>query len=137
MASFDLYNLVAVQGGLNIGAITTNTTTNGLIVDTQGSYSVMWAIHSGTITDGVYNVQIREGDMANLSDGTLTSADFIIGDVADARFVAADDNAVKKIGYAGKKRYVRLEIVSTAVTSGGTLSASALLGHPRHAPAAV
>ena len=137
MASFDLYNLVAVQGGLNIGAITTNTTTNGLIVDTQGSYSVMWAIHSGTITDGVYNVQIREGDMANLSDGTLTSADFIIGNVADARFVAADDNAVKKIGYAGKKRYVRLEIVSTAVTSGRTLSASALLGHPRHAPAAV
>lgn len=137
MASFDLYNLVAVEPGLNIGAISSDTTTNGAIIDTQGSYSVMWAIHSGTITDGVYNVQIREGDNSSLSDGTLTTADFIIGDVADARFVAADDNAVKKIGYAGKKRYVRLEIVSTSVTTGGTLSASALLGHPRHAPAAV
>lgn len=135
MADFDLFHLVEVRPGLNITAISTNTTTNGAIIDTQSYYAVMWSIQSGTLTDGTYTVQIRQGDESDLSDGTLTSADFLLGTIADASFAATDDNETKKIGYIGKKRYVRLEIVSASISSGGTLTSVAMLGYPRHAPA--
>lgn len=137
MASFDLYSLVAVERGLSVGAITSNTTTNGAWIDTKGSYAVMWSILSGTITDGVYTPVLFEADRDDFADAAQVAADFVIGSYADATFVAADDNVAKKIGYAGKKRYVQLRMVSTSVSSGGTLSASALVGMPRHAPAAV
>jgi hypothetical protein len=136
MANFDLYNLVDVQKGLSIGAITTNTTTSGDWIDTKGSYGVMWSILSGTITDGVYTANLQDADESDYSDAANVASDFVIGTYAGASYVAADDNTAKKIGYAGKKRYVRLQFVSTSVTTGGTLSATAQVGIPRHAPAA-
>jgi hypothetical protein len=136
MASFDLYNDITVTSGLNIGAISTNTTTSGPWIDTLGAYGLTYSILSGTITDGTYtpNLQESDSDAGSHSDASNVSTDFVIGTYADATFVAADDNTAKKLGYAGKKRYVRLQLVSTGVTTGGTLSASAIVGIPRHAP---
>lgn len=136
MASFDLYNLVDAQKGLSIGAITTNTTTSGDWIDTKGSYGVMWTILSGTLTDGVYTANLQDSDLADHSDAASVATDFVIGTYAGASYIATEDNTAKKIGYAGKKRYVRLQYVSTSVTSGGTLSATAQVGIPRHGPAA-
>lgn len=135
MASFDLYNEVAVSSGLNIGSISSNTTTNGNWIDTKGSYAVVYTLLSGTITDGTYTPNLQESDLADHSDAANVDTNFIIGTYANATFVAADDNTAKKLGYAGKKRYVRLQEVSTGVSSGGTLSSTAVLGIPRHAPA--
>lgn len=134
MASFDLYNDIDVRSGLNIGAIATNTTTSGAWIDTFGSYGVTYSILSGTITDGTYTPVLYEADEDNQSDAAPVDTNFVIGTYASATFVAADDNAAKKLGYVGKKRYVQLRIVSTSVSSGGTLSASAIVGIPRHAP---
>lgn len=136
MASHDLFHNVVTLPALNFQTISTNTTTVGAIIDTAAFYSLTFAIQSGTITDGAYAIKIEEGDAADLSDAVVVPADFILGSLAGAGFVAANDNAVHKVGYVGKKRYARLSVVSTSVTTGGAFGAIAILSDPRHAPAA-
>jgi len=136
MASRDIHNNLGAVVALNIGAISSNTTTNGAIVDTQGFEAVEFFIQSGTLTDGSYAPTVTEGNASDLSDGSATAAGDLLGTLAGATFAATDDNAVKKIGYKGGKRYVRLNIVSTGVTTGGTLGAVAVKGVARNKPVA-
>ena len=65
---------------LKIQEITTNTTTDGEIIDMQGFDSVTFLFQTGTVTDGDYTVLIQEGDDSGLSDNT---------DVADAATITA------------------------------------------------
>jgi hypothetical protein len=135
----DIHNGIKVASARNVAAISSNTTSAGNIIDTAGHESVEFLIYSGTITDGSYAPLIAVGNEADLSDAVTvsTDADKIIGTVALATFAAADDNAVKKIGVrADGYRYVRLSLVSTGVSSGGTLGAVALLGHATIEPVA-
>lgn len=136
MASRDLHNNIEPKVALNSAAITTNTTTNGVIVDTAGFESVEFVILSAALTDGTYTPSITEGDASDLSGGSATATADLIGTVAGATFAATDDNTVKRIGYKGSKRYVRLNLTSAGTTSGGTLGAIAVLGHPHDAPTA-
>lgn len=132
----DLHNNIGVAAALNPQAIGSSTTTNGAIIDLAGFESVEFVIQSATLTDGTYTPSITEGDESDLSDGSAAAAADLLGTVADATFAASDDNAVKRIGYRGNKRYVRLNITSASVTTGGTLAAVAIKGHPRNAPVA-
>lgn len=134
MSSFDLKNNVNALNALNIQAISTSATVSGVSVDTKGYESATFAIQSGTLTDGTYTPEILESD--NNSTFTAVADDFLIGTEANAVFVATDDNKVKTIGYAGKKRYVKITITSSGITSGGTLGATVILGHPKTAPVA-
>lgn len=135
MASRELYSQVKVQRALAHTAISSNTTTAGAVIDLQGYESALFVIQSATITDGTYTPLIEECDT---SGGTYTAVDDadLTNTEASVAFVAADDNVAKKIGYIGTKRYVKLSLVSTGVTSGGGLSATAVLGHPNLAPVA-
>jgi len=131
----DLHNNIDDRVALNAAAISTNTTTVGNIIDTNGYESLEFLIQSGNITDGAYALLLEEGDDSGLSDAAAVAADEILG--ALTGFVAADDNAVKRVGSIGKKRYQRLSIVSTGVTTGvNFMSAVAVLGHPKHAAVA-
>lgn len=130
---FDLHNEATSRVGLNIQAISTNTNTDGAIIDTAHYESLEFYIQSGTITDGTYTAQIFHGNDSGLSDAVQLTGEEVLG---SAVFILTDDNASKRIGYVGKKRYVRLRIVSTGVTTGGTLGAQAVLGTPHHGPAA-
>ncbi len=130
---FDLHNEATSRVGLNIAAIATNTTTSGAIIDTAQYESLEFYIQSATITDGTYVAQIFHGNASNLSDAAQLTGEEVLG---SATFILTDDNATRRIGYVGKKRYVQLRIVSTGVTTGGTLGAIAVLGTPLHGPAA-
>lgn len=130
MAVRDLHNNIAAENALDSTAISSDTTTNGEIIDTRDYESVEFLIKSETLTDGTYTPSITEGDEDDLSDGSAVVAADLLGTIAAATFAAADDNAVKKIGYSGTKRYVRLNITSASTTSGGTLSAVVVKGHP-------
>lgn len=135
----DLHNNIKLSPALNPGAITSNTSTNGLVIDTKGFDSLEFAVQSGTLTDGTYTVKLQHGDVANLSDAVDCAADEVIaGGAATIAFAATDDNVVKKIGYRGKaiKRYVRVVVTTTGVTSGGTVAAVAVQGHPAAQPVA-
>lgn len=130
---FDLHNNAAGRVGLNTSSITTNTNTDGAIIDTASHQSLEYYIQSGTLTDGTYTVQLFHGDNSGLSDAAQVTGEEILG---SAVFAATEDNTVKRVGYIGKKRYVRIRIVSASVTTGGTVGAVAVLGTPMHAPVA-
>lgn len=123
----DLYNKILQKVAFNTQAISTDTTTNGEIIDLQGFDSATFIIQSGSLTDGTYTPLIHEGNESDLSDaGAVADAD-LIGTEAAAAFSATDDNKSKRIGYVGGKRYIRLSLVSASTSTGGTLSAVAVL----------
>lgn len=130
---FDLHNEATSRLGLTVAAIASNTNTDGAIIDTAGYESLEFYLISGTITDGTYTAQLFHGNDSGLSDGVQLTGEEVLG---SAVFISTSDNVTKRIGYVGKKRYVRLRIVSTGVTTGGTLGAVAVLGTPQHGPAA-
>lgn len=136
MPNHDLHNNVKTQIARNFAAITTDTTTAGSVIDLKGYGSCEFVIASGTLTDGAYAILIEDGDASNLSDAAAVADTYLLGTESAAGFAATDDNTVKKIGYVGSKRYVRLSIVSTSTTSGGTIGAVAVLGNPDNPPVA-
>lgn len=132
---FDLHNNISAIAALDEAAITTDTTTVGDIIDTQGFESLEYIVQAGTITDGAYALLIEEGDDSGLSDAAAVPAEETLGSLTG--FVAADDDAVQRVGSVGKKRYQRLSIVSTSTTTGSdSFSAVAVLGNPHSMPVA-
>lgn len=135
MANREIASTLRLTSARNAAAITTNTTTAGIEIDTLGFDSVTFAMQSATITDGTYTPLIEESDVSGSGYTAVADIDLTVTE-ASVAFVATDDNVVKKIGYLGGKRYVRLSYVSTGVTTGGTLGAMAILGHASQQPVA-
>lgn len=135
MASIDLHNQVTPAVAFKTEAIASDTTTAGEIIDMDGYYSLEFILQSGTLTTGTYTPVIQHGDDSGLSDVATVGTDFLLGTIADATYAVTDDDTVKRIGYVGKKRYVRLSITS-ASSAAGTMSAVAINSDPRRAPTA-
>ena len=130
MAKRELKSTTSPVVALNTTAISSDTTTNGVIIDTAGYESIMFVIVSGTITDGTYTPLIQEGDDSGLSDAASVADADLTNTEASVAFTATDDNTVKSIAYVGSKRYVKFNIDSAGTSSGGTLSAVAVKGDP-------
>ena len=133
MASRDLKNEIKIVNALNIASITTNTTTVGVEVDTIGFESVTIEVITGARTDGTVTPLLQETDVAGSYSGSVADED-LIGLEADAALSVL--NSRSRLGYIGKKRYVRLSLVSTSVTTGLTAGGSVILGNPKSAPVA-
>lgn len=135
MAEYDLHHNIKTVISLAAQTINSNTTTVGAIIDTAGFESVEFSVQVGTITDGAYALVLEQGDDSGLSDAAAVPSDEVLGDLTG--FVAADDDSVKRVGSIGKKRYQRLSIVSTGVTTGAAgVAAQAILGHAHSNPVA-
>ena len=132
MASYDQKTSLKALKALNIASIATNTTTAGSSIDTKGFESLTLFFELGDRADGTFLPLVQD------SDDNSTFADvidqFLIGTEAEALLNTA--NTVKSIGYVGKKRYVKVSIVSSAVTSGATASATAILANAAKRPVA-
>jgi hypothetical protein len=131
MANIDLKNDLKELVGVDIQAISSDTTTAGNILDTAGFEAVTFVQATGAYTDGNYTLLIEDGDDAALSDAAAVSDDFLIG--TEAATVLSAANSVSRIGYVGKKRYVRASIVSDTTSTGATAGVIAVLTSPRHA----
>ena len=129
MANIDLKNDIKNLNGLTPAVINTDTTTNGIEIDTLGFESVTFFIRSSSYTDGTYTPLVEDTDTSGSGEVAVVD-DFLIGTEASAALSAA---GISKIGFVGKKRYVRLNIVSSATTTGSTLDVVVVLGSPRHA----
>lgn len=129
---FDIYNGVTPKVGLNTAAISSNTTTNGVIIDTLGYGALAFVLNVGARTDGSYTLALTHGDDSGLSDGAAPDA----SDINGAASAVTSAQTLQKLGYVGNKRYVRASVVSTGVTSGATVGVTAILGRPQIGPAA-
>lgn len=126
----DLMNLIDVKRSISPVSVADNTAQVGQIIDRQGFDSVTYLIALGSIADAdaTFAVTIDEGDVANLSDASAVAAADLIGTTTLAGFQFDSDNACRKLGYKGNKRYTRLTITPTNNASAALFSAVAVLG---------
>jgi hypothetical protein len=108
------------------------------IIDTQGYNSLEFLIATGTLSDvdATFTVLVEDGDVSTLSDNAAVVDAQLLGLESEASFIFSDDDKVKKIGYIGGKRYVRLTITPAANTGAWLIAAIAIQGHPTKAPVA-
>jgi len=118
----DLYNEVSVGAGIAVTAVSSNTTTNGSIIDLQGSGGVLWVLTVSGRTDGTYTPSIQVGNDSGLSDAATADSSTVNGDLTAITANGLTYYSLKATTY----RYARLRVASTSVTSGATIGASAI-----------
>lgn len=112
------------------------------IIDRQGYDALAFIIAMGGLTDAdaTFAVTVDEGDASDLTGSNAVAAvDLIsqnsLGALTAAGFTFASDDQVRKIGYVGGKRYVRLTITPTGNNAGAaSLSVTAILAKPTLLP---
>jgi hypothetical protein len=132
----DLFNNVTIARVIAPVSVSDNTAQVGQIIDRQGYSSLTFAIAAGSLADAdvTFTTLVEHGDAANLSDAAAAPDSDLLGTEALASFTFADDNATRKIGYRGAKRYVRLTITPANNASAALFGAVAILGHAQLAP---
>ena len=127
----DLKNNLSTLNALDAATIATDTTTNGIAIDTQGYESGVMNLRVGTFSDGTYTLGVEESD-ASGSGYTDIPAARIVG----TALALAGANEHDSIGFVANKRYVRATILSASTSSGADITASCSLGAPNQGPVA-
>lgn len=94
---------------------------------------IVFVVHSATLTDGSYAVTVEESDESGDNFAAVESWR-VLGSLPT--FADSDDNVWKSFGVRPTKRYVKLVVTATSATTGGVLSATALLGNSGDNPVA-
>ena len=134
----DLHNNVKVSRAISPVNETGTTALVSQIIDTKDYDSLEFVIATGSLADAnaTYTVLVEDGDNASLTDNAAVVDAQLIGTEAGAAFQFDDDNEVRKIGYIGNKRYVRLTITPVGNSGDSYISAVAVQGHAHAAPVA-
>lgn len=141
MATRDLHNNIKTVTSLVPATRTADA--NGTGVDTSGFESVEAVVALGqsgdTLSGSVkLDLELEESD----DDSTYTDVALadMIGGVSAGNFgtidAATEDEKIYRVGYRGRKKYVRPVLNFTGThTNGIPCAAMVILGNPRHAPA--
>lgn len=117
----DITNDIGISQGLSpVAAGTDNTAYVSEILDMQGKSGAAFITLIGTNTDtnATFTALLEEGDESDLSDNSaVADADMNMTE-AGASFTFANDDEVRKIGYRGSKRYIRVTITPAGNDSG-------------------
>lgn len=134
----DLHNNLHVKRAISPVSVADTTAQVSQIIDRQGFDSLEFVIATGAIADAdaTFTVLVEDGEDSGLSDAAAVTDDNLLGTEALAGFQFDDDNEVRKIGYVGGKRYVRLTVTPVGNASAALVAAVAVLGHPALAPTA-
>jgi hypothetical protein len=132
----DLHSLVDVRKAISPKAVSDNTALVSSIIDRQGFDALEFAMAIGSVADAdaTFAVLVEEGDESDLSDAAAVADNNLLGTESEAGFRYDDDDGVRKIGYKGDKRYVRLTITPSGNASAAYIAALAILGSPHIAP---
>ncbi len=132
----DLHDNVEVRRAISPVNVTDNTAQVSQIIDRANRESLEFVIATGSLADAdaTFTVLVEHGDDSGLSDAAAVPDADLLGTEAGAGFAFGDDNEVRKIGYKGAKRYVRLTITPANNTGGAYMAAGAVLGGARKLP---
>lgn len=133
----DLANHLHLKRAISpAAAVTDNTPIVGQVVDRFGYEKLVFAILIGAIADAdaTFAVLVEHGDAANLSDAAAVPDALLTGTEALAGFRYDDDDKVRKIGYVGPKRYVRLTVTPAGNAGNAFVAAVAILAAGRYGP---
>lgn len=123
--------VVATQFSSNIAVV-------GAIIDTKLFESLTLGLNLSNFTDGVYTMTIEHGDDPALSDtAPVTIADdpkTLIPAIAANLLASAA--GFSRLGYIGKKRFVRVTLTSTGVSTGADAYVVAIQANAQSGPTA-
>jgi len=135
----DLFNNIDIKPlFFPVAAVTDNTAFVSQIIDRAGAECCVLAFVTGTDADAdaTFAVTMEHGDNPALSDTAVPAAADLLGTTALAGYTFADDNKVRKLGYIGTKRYVRMTVTPSANSGNAFLAGIAILGPLHVAPSA-
>ncbi len=134
----DLHNNLHVKRAISPVSVADTTAQVSQVIDRQGFDSLEFLILIGAIADAdaTFTALVEDADASDMSGGAAVTDENLLGTEVLAGFQFDDDNEVRKIGYIGGKRYVRLTITPVGNASAAVLGAVAVLGHPAVAPTA-
>lgn len=140
----DLFNNVEFRPAeVPISAAQTDTTNIvTAIIDMQGFESLVFVVLLGTMAASTIasTFLMEEGDDSGLSDNTAVADKDLLPFSSSstpevvAAFDQADDGLVRRIGYRGNKRYVRLTIDPASNDSALPIAIVAALSHSTTLP---
>lgn len=132
----DLHDALKIARALDPVVVTDNTAQVSQIIDMNGYNSAEFIILTGTLADAdaTFTALLEEGDNSALSDNTAVAAADRLG--ALPSFTFADDNKTFKVGYIGKRRYIRLTITPANNTGNAPLAMACILGGANKQPVA-
>lgn len=134
----DLYNNIEVRRAESpiATANADNTVVTTEIIDMQGFKSLVWLIVLGTMVDAAFTTVflMEHGDDSGLSDAAAVPDSQMDPTEVIAAFDQADDDSVRKFGYVGEKRFVRLTITPSDNTGDLPIAVVALLGDADRRP---
>jgi len=129
----DVYNKVSFVNALAPAAKITAATTNGAAVDlmsiNNGANRLVFTAIAGVVTDGTYTFKLQ--DSPDNSTWTDVPATYVQGPSVASFTSGTAVGATTKLGYlgnaAGASRYVRLVVSGATITTGGFITAIAML----------
>lgn len=134
----DLHNNIAPKRAISPVSVSDNTAQVGQWIDTLGYDSLEFLILIGSVADAdaTFAVLVEDADASDKSDAAAVADAYLIGTEALAGFQYDDDNEIRKIGYKGLKKYVRVTVTPANNASAAVIGAVAVLGHPLSGPTA-
>lgn len=134
----DLHNNIEIRRLISPQRGTGNSALVSQIIDLANVTQCELVVATGTLADtnATFAILVEDGDDSALTDNAAVDDAFLLGTESGAAFAAADDDdVVRKIGYIGPKRYVRLTITPSGNDSGNhDISAVAILAGHRVLP---
>jgi len=105
-------------------AITGNGVSNGAIIDTEGTVSNTFIVDVANYTDGTYVFEFFDSEDSGMSGETAIIDDKLRGTEAGLTIAGAivQGNNLGSIGVVGTKRFVRVKITASSVTTGADVS---------------
>ena len=129
MAIRDIRSDILVKQALN-HRFTADGAQQSAIIDTANfDMGIMFSFAVPDYTDGSYAVTIDEGDDSGLSDAAAVPANKLIGSLPTLTAVTADNATLSTFGVHSNKRYLRVTVTASSVTTGAEVHCNAgLLG---------
>jgi hypothetical protein len=116
--------------------VTDNTAQVSGWIDRLGYELVEFVIATGTLADSdmTASVLVEESDASDGTGAAAVADEQLVGTEADAGFGAANDNQTRRVGYAGRRRFVRISISPANNASAAPMCCVALLGRAHSRP---
>jgi hypothetical protein len=104
-------------------------------VDINGYSGLLFIIAAGVLSDSnaTFAVLVEDANADDKSDAAAVEDGLLIGTEAQAGFNYSNDHAMRKIGYKGLKRWVRLTILPSGNGGAAAIASAAVLGFPVNA----
>ncbi len=110
-----------------------NTLVTGLTIDTQNFDTLTFVFDVGIMADGgaTWTVTVYSDSASGMGTESAVADAFLIGTEAAVSWDETADATVRKIGYIGPDRYVRVKVQPADNSSASPYSCIAMKGVPR------